>query len=487
MSSATGNSQNRRRQSRKLLLETLENRRLLAAMRVDDPQGISGDVFDYRTTPNGEFAIYSADAEVEALRELYLTNLQTAQVVKISDPSLHGNVLNFEVSPDSQFAVFRAINNGVPQLYSTSLTDGQVTRLNGDLAPGGRVENPFFEPFSEFLISSDSSRVVYLADQDEDEQFQLYSAAITGGEAPVRLNGELPVGGDVSPGFKLAPDSSRVVYRASQDDPNVVEVFSVPLAGGSNLKLNDQLAPGGNVTFDDRFSGLNTREVIHISPDSQRVIYSADKIDEVFELFSVPIGGGTPTRLNDPVLGWSGPEVQFTSDSTQVVFLAEQTAPLVQELFVAPLAGGGGMVKLSGILVPGGTVMADFQINHDDSKVVYRADQDVDNMIELYWAPLTGGGTTKINGPLQPHEDIATFPDFFSPFKTKRESLAAARFPLTPNPDDPGEPPRNFVLTEDDKVVFSRAGIAGFEPAERRGWLAARCRPNHQHAGESSR
>ncbi len=48
-----------------------------------------------------------------------------------------------------------------------------MTKLNDPLVTGGDV----FDLFpTDSLISPDSSRVVYLADQDTDEVFELYAA-----------------------------------------------------------------------------------------------------------------------------------------------------------------------------------------------------------------------------------------------------------------------------------------------------------------------
>ena len=53
---------------------------------------------------------------------------------------------------------------------------------------------------------------------------------------------ELPVNGDVFEAF-ISPDSSRVVFRADAVLDNVFELFSVPLAGGvASVRLNNQLA-----------------------------------------------------------------------------------------------------------------------------------------------------------------------------------------------------------------------------------------------------
>ena len=93
--------------------------------------------------------------------------------------------------------------------------------------------------------------------------------------AGIKLNGALVAVGNVS-NFQISPDSSRVVYRADQQTDNVFELYSVPLGGpaAAGIKLNGALVAGGNV-FD-----------FQISPDSSRVVYQADQqTDEVFELF----------------------------------------------------------------------------------------------------------------------------------------------------------------------------------------------------------
>ena len=74
-------------------------------------------------------------------------------------------------------------------------------------------------------ITADSSRVVYWADQDTNDVFELYSRPADGSGAAVKLNGPLVAGGDVAD-FRIAPDSSRVVYRADQSTDEVFELYS---------------------------------------------------------------------------------------------------------------------------------------------------------------------------------------------------------------------------------------------------------------------
>lgn len=51
-----------------------------------------------------------------------------------------------------------------------------------------------------------------------------------------KLNDALPSGGDVY-GFEVTPDSSRVVYLGDQDTDEVRELYSVPVGGGTPLSV----------------------------------------------------------------------------------------------------------------------------------------------------------------------------------------------------------------------------------------------------------
>jgi Tol biopolymer transport system component len=194
-------------------------------------------------------------------------------------------------------------------------------KLNGPLVSGGEV-------YYDFRVSPDSSRVVYLADQDTDNVDELYSVPLTGG-SPVKLNGPLVSGGAVMGGFQVSPDSSRVVYLADQDTDWVCELYSVPLAGGSPVKLNSPLVSGGDVFG------------CQVSPDSSRVVYRADQdTDEVDELYSVPLAGGSPVKLNGPLVsggdvGALGTSFQISSNNRGVVYLADQDTDEVDELYVS--------------------------------------------------------------------------------------------------------------------------------------------------------
>src|SRR5690606_38961304 len=107
------------------------------------------------------------------------------------------------------------------------------------------------------------------------------------------------------------------------------ELFSVPIEGGSVTKLNAPIAAGG----------LGVRNLA-ITPDGSRVVYSADQETPAkYELYSVPIEGGTVTKLNSPFdqIQRVG-DIAITPDGTRLVY--EAFTGDAFELFSMPIEGG---------------------------------------------------------------------------------------------------------------------------------------------------
>jgi hypothetical protein len=144
---------------------------------------------------------------------------------------------------------------------------GSWVKLNTDLVAGRNV--------GSFQLSPDSSRAVYMADQDTGGVYELYSVPIGGGSVATKLNTPLAAGRNVD-SFQISPDSGRVVYEADQQTANVLELYSVSIGGpaASGVKLNGNLVANGNVGS------------FQISPINKIVIYISDQnTDEVFELY----------------------------------------------------------------------------------------------------------------------------------------------------------------------------------------------------------
>ena len=327
-----------------------------------------------------------------ALALLPALGLAAGPPIKLNAPMTEGGDVSFPIiSPDGRTVVYAADQDvdGRTELYSVPIAGGSTPiKLNPPL--GG---NGVFSVLTR--ITSDSAAAVFRANGE------LFSAPIGGG-TPVRLNRTLPAGGFVF-SFELSPDGGTVVYNADQDTDNVREIYSVPVEGGSVTRLNAPMTAGGNSVG----SG-------HFSPDSSTVIYRADQdTDEVFELYSVPTGGGSVTKLNPPLPSSDdvGDEnFEFSPDGSTVVFAVTEGTQGRRALYSVP-AQGGPATRLTPPLVDGGRInFFNFDryrmVSPDGSRVVYTADQDTDEQVELYSVPIEGGTVTRLNPPLLPGQVV---------------------------------------------------------------------------------
>lgn len=243
-----------------------------------------------------------------------------------------GKVTMFNVSSDGSWAVYLADQeqDGTTEIYSVGVTGGARTKLNAPLVANGDV--------LDFRISPDSARVVYLADQDVDGRRELYMVPIQGHADPTRLNASLVEGGKVQYDFAVSPDSVRVVYVADQESDGVYEVYSVPIVGGAVTKLNTPLVANGDMV------------AFEISPDSTRVVYLADQeTDNTDEVFSVPIAGPAAAGVKlSP--GFDIAVYSLAPDSARVLMTRASVVKPQPAIYSVPISGPStSAVPLDGV------------------------------------------------------------------------------------------------------------------------------------------
>ena len=276
------------------------------------------------------------------------------------------DIYEYKMSPDGTNVVFRLGRTtlGEHELWSVPTTGPleQAVKISRSLTSGGAVD-------TYFQISPDGARVVYRADATLFESYNLYSVPIRG-TTSTQLNGPLGTNEDVATGFSISADSIRVVYRSDEGTDTVDELYSVKIADGTlRTKLNGVLFPGGDVLGSPTFPDFRISP--NSEPNSQRVVYLADQdVDTVNELYSVPITGGTPIPIklngmlvsNKDVLSFA-----ISPNSQRVVYLADQTQDTLNELFSVPI-GGGTASRLNRTLTSGGDVQT-FRISPDSNWV----------------------------------------------------------------------------------------------------------------------
>jgi Tol biopolymer transport system component len=355
----------------------------------------------YEITPDGQSVIYMADAETDGFVELYRAPIAGGEVAKLSDPAIvTGNVFEFLISPDSQYVVFAAGPSGEFQLYSAPVTEGEPVRLREDLPAGSQITVG-----GGFRISPDSTRVVYTLDQSSFKS-EIFSVSITGG-ASTKLNGELVNGSSVAQ-YPHITNGGRVVYSADQDTDDLTELYSVPLTGGEPIKLNVPLTSSSDVRH------------VNLNSDGVHVVYSVlREADNAYDIYSVPVSGGVSIKLSetlriDEVHSWL--RIQISPDSNWVVYHGIHEPGGVFELYSVPITGGA-VTRLNGPLAAGIDINDYFQISANSSRVVFmvqnalqtRGQQGANEERGLYSVPIAGGAAAQLSPLLASDEYLPHF------------------------------------------------------------------------------
>lgn len=349
----------------------------------------NGDVEQVVVSPDGRWAVFTADLDVDQQFDLWsvpLDGTANPTPTRLNDPAADGDVSNtFEASPDSTRVVYVGDLDtpGVDELYSAPIDGaGSQVRLNDDLASDLDVDS--------IRVSPDSGRVVYL--MTGDDFGALFSAPIDAPDGQVLLN-EPTVSGTVLD-FDVASDSSRVAYRGNLTTPGVIDLYSAPIdVSGGQIRLSNAPLDGDVGSFE-------------VSPDSRRVVYLGDlNRDDLTDLYAAPLAAaGGQVRLSQVSGDGTVESFVLAPDSRRVAFAGDLTETGVVELYSAPIDAGGGQIRLNDDPPIFGAVNAfGITVAPDSTRVVYRGDLDDHGMMELYSAPIDReGGQVKVNAPPSP-------------------------------------------------------------------------------------
>ena len=199
-------------------------------------------------------------------------------------------------------------------------------------------------------------------------------------------DGPLPIGGDVHD-FEISADG--IVYglsgpgRMSPTSPNSTRRGRT--AAAESVKVSALPDDGGHIAG------------FAVSPDNAHVVYNADQdTQDVRELYSAPLdGSAAPIKLSGEMVEGGGLDQYndgflFSPDGGRVVYRADQDTDEVNELYSVPVDGSAAAVKLNAELPDGGGT-GSYAISPDSQYVVYTANQDSADVFELYRVPLDGG------------------------------------------------------------------------------------------------
>ncbi|HEX6883493.1 MAG TPA: hypothetical protein VF530_08940 [Planctomycetota bacterium] len=178
----------------------------------DDAEVLPGSL---RLTPDGAQVVYLADALVDGFHELYRVRTDGSSAPVPLDPPLAADerVGSFEIAPEGAHLVYRVeAASGPAGLFRIPVAGGAV------LDYGARsVGDPV-----QFQVAPDSLHVFFVAETGAGQE--LFAVPFDASAPPRRLNSPLPAGGGVSSSFVPLP-GGRVLYVADQAEDDVFELF----------------------------------------------------------------------------------------------------------------------------------------------------------------------------------------------------------------------------------------------------------------------
>ncbi|MCP4679257.1 MAG: hypothetical protein GY854_27970 [Deltaproteobacteria bacterium] len=315
-----------------------------APVKISGTMVLNGSVFtkaQMQISDDGNRTLYLADQDTDGVLEVYYVNLagaSPAAPVKISGTMVAGGSVSSSpaLAADGRAALYKADQetNDKFELYYVDLSGASPAapvKLNTALPTGADVIG--------FSISRDSQTVIYSADQDINDTTELYYVDLSGPSpaSPVKLNTTFPTDGDIS-SFRLSRDGSVLTYYADQDVNNDLELFYVDLSGASPtapVQVNDALIVDGDVQGYRR-----------ISADGQAVVYQADKeTDDVFEIYYVDMSAGEPgvsIKLNTGLPTDADVDyLELSEDGDTVVYIADQDIYNKREIYLVSITPNG--------------------------------------------------------------------------------------------------------------------------------------------------
>lgn len=233
-------------------------------------------------------------------------------------------------------------------------------------------------------------RAAYRGNSTDAAALYLYSVDYNGTRRD--LTPPLTAGGNVQE-FAWSSDLRHIAFIADAFVNTFNQLFVADTENGNLLELAPNLAPFGNLFL------------FEWAPDGSRVAYLGEsETVGAIDLITVRVDGTGTARINTPfVAGQFVSRLAWSPDSTRIAYAANQDSMTTRELYVGPADGSTTGIRVSGPMVPGGALASDFVSfawSPDSSRIAYRADQDIDGLVELFVSTPDGVSNVRVSGAL---------------------------------------------------------------------------------------
>ena len=250
-------------------------------------------------------------------------------------------------------------------VYSINI-DGSGYRLySADFNGNNRV--PLTPPGAgvtiyDFKFNFDQSRVIVLGDIDTVGVRELYSVAIDGSDFK-KVNNPLKQPLTFVSGFAVSPVDNTVVYIADEDDVGEYDLFAVDAASpGTYTNLSTSALVGATVLA----------EMPLFTADGQYVVFLGQLETLGYgEVFSTLVTGGSPVKLNStPIANVFGTYLMDVVGSTVLYASKEQQS--YKQPYQATVNVAGSSTRTANI--NGDCYINNFQMSHDLQSYLWNCD-----------------------------------------------------------------------------------------------------------------
>jgi len=389
---------------------------------------------------------FGYDRDYNNVKELYKYNQSSGQTINISadwPKFVTEDITYLSLSPDgsTQSMVSNTASSSVSSLISTLILSTNDSTCRFSLPVGSIVEYGA----ANYIMGADNALYYTLRGEPSDLLYRTSSTCNT-----TQLNADIAdinsirlkvspnntsvaiatsdglfavdtdgnnirkIGADVqnsnNGSYAFSPDSSRLIYWGYDENSNVVELYSTTLQDLASQKVNRALT--GIVDNPGPFTP-------QISPDSQWIVYHAEQDNTYMELYRSAIDGSNNMKLSGTLfnaeveIGNYAETLRITPDSSNVLYLVNDSTANTVDLYVVPIAGGADPKKLNGMLSSGGEVdsytLRQYLISSDSSYVVYSATESNTSISELYAVNIDGTGGQKLNDILPSLSEVVSF------------------------------------------------------------------------------
>jgi len=349
-------------------------------------------------TPDGNTVVYSVDQITQTVLELYSTRADgSGTPIRLTNGngSSGRSLSRLTMTEDGQFVTYvvsRQAGFDFDRVFYSVRTDGSTPPVRLSPAPTFESNSPSNNSrVGETFISPDNLWAFFTADLEIREQRNLYRVPINGSSVAIKVNPVLQNEFDDVQGPVMSPDGQWFVFSSPVPIPGTpsrqqLSLFRVPVpASSERVVLVDNL----NIPIS------NGRPVF--TPDSNDIVFSgALDAPSTKELYRIGIDGGQPLKLHadftnrrqgiSPIR-----PVKISPNGQRVLYSADRDTPGQEELFVTSIDGGSETKLNSVFAIADGDVSINYMIVPQGDRVIYVADQNTRFVFDLYSATFDPG------------------------------------------------------------------------------------------------